>query len=383
MSDVTVVFLCDYAEEGWPSMDLVGTLLPQAVEQQDHAIRVERRQPRARRWFGPEGGDGWAPSIHERLVNRYLFYPRWIRRQNTQHRVFHVLDHTYAHLVHDLPADRTVVTCHDLDAFSCVLDPDRSARPWLFRQAVRRTMRGLRRAARVACVSQAVHDDLVAAGIVERSKTLVVPNGIHPAFTAATDAGDAAEAARLLGPSTGSSQIDLLHVGIPIPRKRIEVALRVLAHLRRTQVAARLIRVGGALPPDLRTTAARLGVAEHIVELPFLAPAVLAAVYRRASVLLVPSDREGFALPIAEALACGTPVVANDLAVLRETGGGLARYRDNADVEGWCGEIAALIARSPDEADRWRASARDHAERFSWGAAAERLLPIYRELSSR
>lgn len=383
MIQITVAFACDYAEEGWPSMDMVGTLLPQALAQADPGVRVERLQPRARRWFGPEAPSGWSPSIRERLINRYFYYPRWLRRQQRERRVFHVVDHTYAHLVHQLPASRTVVTCHDLDAFGCLLDPARTPRPVLFRRAVMRTMRGLQRAARVVCVSRAVCEELIAAGVVERSRTLVVPNGIHPAFTAAPDEGADAEAARLLGAPGRDGALDLLHVGIPIPRKRIDVALDVLARVRRTVPSARLIRVGGPLPADSRALAARLGVAEHVVQLPFVPPQLLAAVYRRASALIVPSDREGFALPVAEALACGTPVLANDLPALRETGGTLAQYRSNTDVEGWCRDIAALGARTSGQAGRWRDSARAHAARFTWGAAAERLAPIYRELSSR
>lgn len=383
MTSLRVTFLCDYAEEGWPSMDQVSTLLPEAVARLDPGVGVERRRPRARRWFGASGGKDWVPSVRERLINRYVFYPRWVRRQERGHRVFHVLDHSYAHVVHELPAERTIVTCHDLDAFGCMLDPRQFPRPWLFRRAVLRTVRGLQRAAVVACVSEPVREALVAAGIAERCRTLIVPNGIHPAFAAEPKPHDVAEAARLLGVPHASPVVDLLHVGIPIRRKRIDVALEVLAHVRRACPSARLIRVGGLLPAELRARAGRLGLEKHVLELPFLAPGVLAAVYRRASVLLVPSDAEGFALPILEALACGTPIVANDLPVLRDTGARLPRFRSNGDIDGWGRDIAALLTRTSEEASHWRASARAHAARFSWGAAAERFLPVYRELNSR
>jgi glycosyltransferase involved in cell wall biosynthesis len=137
------------------------------------------------------------------------------------------------------------------------------------------------------------------------------------------------------------------------------------------------------LPPDVRAHAARLGVAESVLELPFLAPAELAAVYRRAAVVLLPSDAEGFGLPVIEAFACGTPVIANDLAVLRETGGTLARYHPNENVAGWADEVLTVVQRSAQDADRWKTAARAYAARFTWEAAAQRLLPIYRELDSQ
>jgi glycosyltransferase involved in cell wall biosynthesis len=273
------------------------------------------------------------------------------------------------------------VTCHDLDAFRCVLEPARAPRSWAFRRLVRRTLRGLQQAARVACVSEAVRDELADARMVERKRLLVVPNGVHPAFTATRNVAADAEAARLLGGEKGEA-IELLHVGIPIPRKRIDRALAVLAALERVRPGARLVRVGGPLPSDLRKRAERLGIAAQVIELPSLEPAVLAAVYRRANVVLMPSDAEGFGLPVIEALACGTPVVASDLPSLRETGGSVARYRRPDDVNGWCSDVWAAAAQSSHELERWRAGAMAHAARFTWRAAAETLLPVYQELNS-
>jgi glycosyltransferase involved in cell wall biosynthesis len=380
---MNVTFLCDYAEEGWPSMDLVGTLLPEAVGQLDPTIEIERLQPPAPRWFGRAGDGVRIPPIRERLFNRYVYYPGWLRRRLPEGGVFHVLDHSYAHLVHQLPGTRTVVTCHDLDAFACVMEPASLPQPWLFRRAVSRTMRGLQEAAAVVCVSEGVRDALVQAGVAPRARTFVVPNGIHPAFASRPRPEDEAEADRLLGGAQKPDGIDLLHVSIPVARKRIDVALHVLRRLGEAQGTVRLIRAGGALPGELRDLARRLGVLEHVIELPFLSPGVLAAVYRRSNVLLVTSDREGFALPIVESLACGTAVVANDLPVLRQTGGCVARYCHTTDLGGWCHEIRHVLSQSPEDVRNWRARAQAHAARFSWHAAAQRLVPLYRELDSR
>jgi glycosyltransferase involved in cell wall biosynthesis len=124
-------------------------------------------------------------------------------------------------------------------------------------------------------------------------------------------------------------------------------------------------------------------VGDSVAALPFLDERVLAAVYRRADLLLQTSEREGFGLPVVESLACGTPVLASDLPVLREVGGGAATYRTVADVEGWAEAAARLLAERLCEPERWderRARGVSHAARFSWAEYARRMAAIYQSL---
>src|SRR5262249_37885404 len=152
-----------------------------------------------------------------------------------------------------------------------------------------------------------------------------------------------AEAARLLGPADPAAPPLLLHVGTNIPRKRVDVLLDVAAAVRRSLPGARLVKVGGALPPDLARRAESLGLAGGVVELPFLDWPTLAAVYRRASLVLLPSEAEGFGLPAAEALACGVPMLASDLPALREVGGDVPVYRPVGDVASWAAAALTLL----------------------------------------
>jgi len=52
--------------------------------------------------------------------------------------LFHLVDQSYSQLVHELPAHRTVVTCHDLDTFRSVFEPDKEPRSMVFRAMSRR-----------------------------------------------------------------------------------------------------------------------------------------------------------------------------------------------------------------------------------------------------
>jgi len=170
----------------------------------------------------------------------------------------------------------------------------------------------------------------------------------------------------------------LLHVGTNIARKRIDVLLDVFAAVRREIPDARLWKVGGAFPPEFRDQARRLGVADAIVTLPFLTRPQLAAVYRRADLTLLPSDAEGFGLPVAEALACGTPVLASDIPVFREVGGDCVHYAPVADVPSWASSAVSLLTSPPSAASR--SAALQRSLLFRWTTHADRLAGIYRSL---
>src|SRR6202022_4522805 len=88
----------------------------------------------------------------------------------------------------------------------------------------------------------------------------------------------------------------------------------------------KLLRVGGPFTAQQARQAESLQISGKVRILPFLDRDILAAVYRRAALLLLPSDAEGFGLPLLEALACGCPVVASDLPVLAEIGASAVTY---------------------------------------------------------
>ena len=101
---------------------------------------------------------------------------------------------------------------------------------------------------------------------------------------------------------------------------------------------------GGALTPAQREQVARLGIGDALLQPPKLDRATLAGLYRRAQAVLVPSEAEGFGLPVIEALACGAPVIASALPVLREVGDTACLYCPVGDVTGWAETLDALLS---------------------------------------
>lgn len=373
MTRLRVALLADYLEEGWPSMDLVAEmLLDRLTREHASTIDVTMIRPPLRRRLSRVSNRTLAFGV-DRVAARHWDYPRFAGALKTDFDLFHVVDHSYAQLVHELPADRTVVTCHDLDTFRSVLEPERERRSAAFRAMTRRILSGLRKAGHVVCDTEATRALLIAKASFTEAKTSVVHNGLHPSFTPVHEAAADCEAARLLGPRR--THTDILHVGSAIARKRIDVLIRIAAELGQ---GVRLVRVGGAFTADQGALARDLGVA--VVVLPFVDRSTLAAVYRRSALLVMPSEREGFGLPLLESLACGTPVVASDIPALREVGGDAVTYCAVGEIEAWTTAIGALLEERERRPDEWtarqdRGTRRAHA--FSWSTYAREIAALY------
>ena len=186
----------------------------------------------------------------------------------------------------------------------------------------------------------------------------------------------------------------LLYVGRLQPLKAPDVAVRTLAALDEVLpddgIPTRLIVCGGASGngigksdvPSLQRLAAELGIADRVA---FLSPrpqSELAALYRAADVVLMPSRSESFGLVALEAQACGTPVVATDVGGLRHavTGGGtLVSGHDPNE------HAAAALPFLVDAGVRAEASAAglQHARAYGWRRTAQATLDLYAELLDR
>jgi D-inositol-3-phosphate glycosyltransferase len=204
--------------------------------------------------------------------------------------------------------------------------------------------------------------------------------------------GDRSVARRWLG--LGDEPV-VLFVGRIQPPKGLDIAVAALAKLPE-QVAAgeglpQLVVVGGPSGPAgdaeldrVGTVAAELGVTNRVRLLDRQPHAHLAAFYRAADVLVMPSRSESFGLVAAEAQACGLPVVAAAVGGLRfvVSDGTSGLLVEGHDPAGYADAIVSVLDQ-PELAARLSAGAIQHAEQFSWTATAERLLELYSGISGR
>jgi glycosyltransferase involved in cell wall biosynthesis len=210
------------------------------------------------------------------------------------------------------------------------------------------------------------------------ARLMVAPTPVAPEFRCEPDTVADRTASKLLG--NAIDQTILLHVGSTIPRKRIDVLLKVFAGVRRSLPNTRLVRVGGPFNQQQTALLRSLSLQDAVLQLPELPRNVLAAVYRKARLLLLPSEREGFGLPLLEAMACGTLALASDLPVLRELGRDAVEYCTVGDIEQWTDRILALLGACDQVPASWsqrRQQAIELASQLDCRSYGKKMLNVY------
>lgn len=130
--------------------------------------------------------------------------------------------------------------------------------------------------------------------------------------------------------------------------------------------------------PDLRAYARELGISEHIRWLGPVPEKDKPALYRMARVFAFPSRHEGFGLPVLEAMACGTPVVANETSCLPELVADAAFLVEQGNARAMAGAIIALLHQEPLRQAQINAGLA-RATRFSWRRTAQQTLAVYQQ----
>ncbi len=250
-----------------------------------------------------------------------------------------------AHFQHAVPLFcpcPAVVTIHDL---SFERDPSMLGLKdrLVFRTAV---PRAARRAARLIAVSERTRGDLVELYGLPEGRVAVAHHGVDPAFTP----GGAPDSYVLF---VGTIQERKNPLAAAVAAREAGFKLVVAGPSRDRPLAAELERHGA----DLRG---------------YLDKPALAELYRRAACLVLPSRYEGFGLPVLEAMACGTPVVAAPEPALREVAGDAALYAEPDD-------LADAIRRAVAERERLARAGLERVKAFSWRETARRTVAVYRE----
>ena len=286
----------------------------------------------------PEGIEPVELSTPSQELRMTLMLPRLLRGLGA------ALGHFQYALPLVLPCP-AVVTIHDL---SFERDPSLMGRKdrLVFKRVV---PRAARKAKKVLTVSERTRRDLRELYGIPDDKIVVTPNGVDPAFSP---------------DGTGTRGDYVLLVGAVQERKNPLAALAAADAVGLPLVVAGP-RKDEALARELERRGARLrGYVER---------EELAELYRGAACLVQPSRYEGFGLPVLEAMASGTPVVAVPEPALQEVAGEAAVWADEAG-------LADGIRQALAERERLVAAGLERGALFSWAETARRTLAVYREV---
>lgn len=189
------------------------------------------------------------------------------------------------------------------------------------------------RASGVSTVSEFSRRDMVRFYRLRAERIHVVPEGVDTALFRPT--GDEAGHAQWRIATFGTDVPYITYVGKPTERRNLSALIRAFAVLKEEhRLPHKLLIVGADLPgtSPFRRVIADLGLADDVVVRGHLSHAEMVSVYNAAALFIYPSSYEGFGMPVLEAMACGTPVIALDNTAFPEFAGGVAHLLPDASV---------------------------------------------------
>ena len=323
------------------------------------AARGDVEQIGVSAWHRAAAPEAWRPTIPVRALPlpRVALYDAWQHlRLPRVERATGPVDVVHA-TAHVASASRApwVATVHDLHFLH---EPDHFTRRgvWVFRRFLDLVRS---EASVVLCPSEATRADCLEAGI-DADRLRVVPWAVAdpPAAPAAVDR---------VRRRHGLDRPYVLFAGTVEPRKNLGRLVDAFGRLG--PVDADLVLVGPEGWGGLDTGSAR--------RLGFLPRADVDALYAGAAAVCYPSLREGFGLPVLEAMAQGAAVVTSATTATAEVAGDAALLVDPEDVDAIAGALHRLLT-DPELAARLRAAARDRAAAFTWDRTAAGVVAAYR-----
>jgi glycosyltransferase involved in cell wall biosynthesis len=286
-----------------------------------------------------------------------------------------------------LPPLRAVVTIHDVIADThpeLIFPRRRLAAYWRIKLRL-----AVLQARLVLTVSEHAHAGIVAHFRLPPERVRVVLEAPDPCFRPDAESCDPSELLPDSGLTRGCRY--LLYVGGLSPHKNLDVLIEAYRRLAadREFDALRLLLVGDhsedvfhSAYAELHALVIRHGLQQRVCFTGFLPDSVVAQLYNRAELVVLPSVDEGFGLPAVEAAACGTPVVVS------ETGpaGGLLGFGAltvrPGDVESLTDALRLLLKDPARRASMGQEGRRRVAD-LSWERAATETLAILREVARR
>jgi glycosyltransferase involved in cell wall biosynthesis len=324
---------------------------------------------------GPVDTNYLLPS-RARVVSAGWGAPGMVWMQTVAPRLLRQLQPDVVHFTNGMmplvPSVPTVVTIHDM---SLTLFPRYHP---LRRVILNRPLVNLaaKRADAVITVSDSAKRDIVGLYGLAADRVRVVHEAPATSFRPVHDAAVLQRVRR----TYGLADRFILYVGTIEPRKNLPTLIDAFgARHRSGDLPHQLVCVGpyGWLCRDIETRVERLGISGAVRFTGYVPFVDLPAIYSLAEMFVFPSLYEGFGLPVVEAMACGTAVVAGSAEALSEVAGGAVEHVRSLDVAA-LGDTLVALGRDADRRLELVRRGQERARAFSWERAARETLEVYR-----
>ena len=237
----------------------------------------------------------------------------------------------------------------------------------------------LRRARHVIAISEFTKREIVETLRIPEEKITVTPLAPRAAFRPVDDA-------HIFNGVRSRYRLPerfILCVGTLAPYKNLARVIEAFARLRRTGLPHHLVLAGFAYfgAAAVLDAITRLGLSALVHRIGYVTDDDLPALYSLADLFVYPSLYEGFGIPLLEAMACGTPVVASGVTSIPEVVGSAALLVDARDVGALADTMVAVLGQK-ETAARLRAAGLAQVKQFSWDTTARQTLAVYDAVAS-
>lgn len=309
-------------------MQRFATVLHRSLLEAGHDVRIARPVVAAGKFsYGPVSGK-WLGHI-----DKFVLFPISLRKLASWADIVHICDHSNSSYVRYVNHRPHLVTCHDMLAIRSALGliPGHST-GWTGRKLQHQIVTGLALSQHIVCVSDATRHDLQRIIDVDDCKISRIYNGLNYQYAPMERSRADTYVAQLLTPD---AKPFILHVGGNQWYKNRLGVLRLFSNLQKRPETRhlKLVMVGKPWTQEMKQFSRQARLNQVAFELTGVSEEELRALYSSAELMLFPSLEEGFGWPIAEAQACGCPVVTTDRAPMTEVGGEAAFYANPLDSD--------------------------------------------------
>jgi len=368
MAKKNVILFGGYADENRKSMEIYSSRLKDSIEK-----TVPRK---------------WKIDIFNNVLpdccrtnfglllrfSKYFLYPYQVSKSKSS--VIHIFDHSYAHLLYFINANKSIVTVHDLMPIIGWKKNIPGLRyknyPILFKLA----MFSLRKAKAIIAVSENTKRDLEKYVGLDSNKITVIYNGVDESFVPIENVDKDLFCEKF---NISSENYSILITGNQQYKNHI-TSFNVIKNLEKiTDRSIQLVWLGSS-DEEYEKISKKVKLTTPVIRVFNLSKTELNGLYNCVDCLLFPSWYEGFGWPPLEAMACGTPVVSSNSGPLPEIVSNAALTAAPDDIDAFVRSVYTVLT-NEEERNKLIKLGRKNISRFTWGGCAKQVDQLYDKIN--